>query len=663
MIHYYLGSLIILAGGLFSLFLPEKNRAWFATLSMGVGAVLLLIPSVNVLMVGNSLADRICFPAPIGEVRLLIDPLAAFFVVVISVMSFLCLLYSIGYLKSYREQKKSTASHLFFLNTLIFSMVLLVTVQNALFFLIVWEIMSLSSFFLVIFESEKKEVMSAGVHYFIIMHVSVLFIMAGFILLANKTGSFDLSTFKTVLETNKDLSGLVFMLFFIGFGIKAGFVPFHIWLPQAHPAAPSHVSAIMSGVMIKMGIYGILRTILFIGVPSLMISYFVLVISIISALFGVLYAVAQYDIKKLLAYSSIENIGIIGIGIGVGMLGLAYHNDLVTVLGFAGAILHILNHSIFKELLFFGAGAVYYRTHTRNMEKLGGLIKIMPYTAFFFLIGSIAISGLPPLNGFISELLIYLGMLHSFEFHQPVALITLALGAGSLALVGSLALFCFTKVFSIVFLGLPRDEKIATMNKGDVPVEMIIPMLILVLFSAAIGLFPQYALYFLRNAVQSFTGHQQIVLVSGKYMDIFRNISLCCLGFVLLIALIYVIKSILIRNKNVYKYKTWACGYDAVNNRMQYTASSYAGPFLSFLTPFFIKKFNIRKPKETFPKEAKFEMRIYDIIEFYLVDPIVKTNKKFLALFNWIQSGSTQQYILYGLIFLIIGLLVAMRMG
>jgi NADH:ubiquinone oxidoreductase subunit 5 (subunit L)/multisubunit Na+/H+ antiporter MnhA subunit len=296
------------------------------------------------------------------------------------------------------------------------------------------------------------------------------------------------------------------------------------------------------------------------------------------------------------------------------------------------------------------------------MEKLGGLIKIMPYTAVLFLIGSIAISGLPPLNGFISEFLIYLGMLHSFQIHQPLVLITLALGAASLALVGALALLCFTKAFSIVFLGVPRSEKISEMKKGDVPIVMIIPMCILALFSITIGLFPQHVLVLLKNTIQTFMGDKQIPLTTGPYMNILGNISIGCLGLVLLVVLIYVARKILVRGKSVYRHNTWACGYGPVNERMQYSGSSYVGPFLSFLTPFFIKKFNIRKPKETFPKEARFEMRIYDIIEFYLVHPLVKTNKKFLALFHWIQSGSTQQYILYGLLFLILALIGAMRL-
>ena len=276
--------------------------------------------------------------------NVVIDPLAAFFIVVISFMSFMASIYANGYMKHYLDKNMNTSSHCLFLTLLFASMLAVVTVQNALMFLIVWEIMSLSSFFLVIFEDNKKEVLSAGIKYLIYMHVSVIFIILAFVLMVANSGNLDFASFKTVLENNAGLANLAFILAFIGFGIKAGFVPFHNWLPEAHPAAPSHVSGVMSGVMIKTGIYGILRVLTLVGHPSIQVSYFVLIISVISALYGVLYAITQHDLKRLLAYHSIENIGIIGIGIGTGMLGLAYNCIPVAVLGFAGGILHILNH-------------------------------------------------------------------------------------------------------------------------------------------------------------------------------------------------------------------------------------------------------------------------------------------------------------------------------
>jgi len=654
--YFYTGLFLIFLGGLISIAFSEKLKAKIVSLFSGLGMILVLIPSLNVLFTGNTISKNIYFPEPIGKVNFVIDPLSAFFIPVISVMCFIGTIYAIGYIKPYLNKNKLTSSHFFFLSLLITSMLLVVTVQNALFFLIVWEMMSLSSFFLVIFENEKKEVISAGINYLITMHISILFIIAGFIILTLKSGNLDFALFKQVFELNNSLANMIFILLFIGFGIKAGFVPFHTWLPKAHPAAPSHVSGIMSGVMIKTGIYGILRILSLMSIPSVEISYFVLIISVISALFGVLYAIAQHDLKRLLAYHSVENIGIIGIGIGIGMLGLAYHNNLMTILGFSGGILHILNHSIFKELLFFGAGAVYNKTHTKNIEKLGGLIKTMPYTAAFFLIGSVAITGLPPLNGFISEFLIYFGMLHNFEIKSPVILIISILAIASLAFVGTMALLCFTKAFSVVFLGNPRGKEAESVKEEVSPI-MLIPMGILALFTFLIGLFPQYALFLVKNPVYTIISMKETVKALdchvASLLAMTGKAGLCFIGLFLLI---YALRTLLLKNKNVCNYKTWDCGYQAGNNRMQYTASSYASPFLSFLKPFFVKEFDTKKPKELFPKEAHFELHIHDIFEFYLINPVINANKKFLEQFYWIQSGSTQQYILYGLVFLIIAL-------
>lgn len=646
--YFYVGLILVFWGGLISTAFQEEQKAKIVSIFSGVGMIFLLTPAINVLFTGNSISKNIYLPEPIGKVEFLIDPLSAFFILVISVMSFIGTLYSIGYIKPYLGKNNCVSSHFFFLSILIASMLTVVSVQNAVFFLIVWEIMSLSSFFLVIFESEKKEVISASINYLVTMHISILFIITGFIMLIQKSGNPDFASFKP--------NDLIFILLFIGFGIKAGFVPFHTWLPKAHPAAPSHVSGIMSGVMIKTGIYGILRILSLMSIPSIGISYFVLVISVISALFGVLYAIAQHDLKRLLAYHSVENIGIIGIGIGIGMLGLAYHNDLVAILGFSGGILHVLNHSVFKELLFLGAGSVYNKTHTKNIEKLGGLIKLMPFTATFFLIGSAAITGLPPLNGFVSEFLIYLGMLHGSEIRNPVVFIVLVLAIASLALVGTMALLCFTKVFSVVFLGLPRSKE-AESIKEEVPKTMLLPMGILTAFTFLIGLFPQYALNLVKTPVRGLLKSPHYSFEATMPVNVFKIISLAGLGFLLLFALIYSLRTFLLRNKAVFGYKTWDCGYQYGNNRMQYTASSYASPFLSFLKPFMIKKFDISKPVELFPKEAHFELHILDIFEYYLIKPVIKANRRFLEKFYWIQSGSTQQYILYGLIFLVIALI------
>lgn len=645
--YLYLGIFLIFAGGLTSIILPEKLKAKIVSLFSGAGTIFVLIPALNSIFSGNVISENIYLPYPVGKVSFVIDPLSAFFILIISVISFIGTLYAIGYIKPYLDKAKLISSHFFFLSVLIASMLLVVTVQNALLFLLVWEIMSLSSFFLIIFEDEKKEILAAGINYLITMHISILFIIIGLIMLSIKSGSYDFSSFKP--------TDLIFILLFTGFGIKAGFVPFHTWLPKAHPAAPSHVSGIMSGVMIKTGIYGILRILSVMNIPSLKISYFVLIISIITALYGILYATAQRDIKKLLAYSSVENIGIIGIGTSIGMLGLAYHNNLIALLGFSGGLLHILNHSIFKELLFFGAGAVYHKTHTRNLEKLGGLIKSMPYTAVLFLVGAIAICGLPPFNGFVSEFLIYLGMLHDFEINSPFVMIITALAIASLAFVGTIAILCFTKAFSITFLGIPRSEE-AKCVKEETSLQMIIPMGILGIFILLIGLFPQYAVKLVKYPTIVLLQTQNFSYEAMMPLNILKIVSFSGIGFIMLFLFIFAIRTLLLKNKKIIKYKTWNCAYPNESSRTQYTASSYVSPFLSFFKPFLVKKFDVLKPKEIFPKEAHFTLHIYDIVEYYLINPVLNLNKKFLEQFYWIQSGSPQQYILYGLIFLIIAL-------
>ena len=448
------------------------------------------------------------------------------------------------------------------------------------------------------------------------------------------------------------MANIAFILGFIGFGIKAGFVPFHNWLPDAHPAAPSHVSGIMSGVMIKTGIYGILRTLLLIGIPSKGVAYFVLSIAGLTLLYGVLYAITQHDIKRLLAYSSIENIGIIGLGIGLGMLGLAYSNPIMTIFGFSGGLLHFLNHSIFKELMFFTAGSTYLKTHKRNIETLGGLIKKMPYTGTMFILGSVAISGLPPFNGFISEILIYAGLILGIPSSEINLFIVLIISIAALAMAGTMAIVCFSKASGIMFLGEARSSHAKDVKK-DVETIMIIPMLILTLAALLIGLFPQYFVGLVLSPVSMFVNDiSKSLEVFNSVVYLLQNLSFLFVLFSLVLLTIFGIKFIL--TKKAYEHTTWGCGYDRPNSHMQYTPSSYDNLFVSTLKPLFKRVSHIKKPKDLFPKDAYFELEIEDIEEAYIVEPIIKLDEKILAKFERIQNGNMQQYILFGLIFLVV---------
>lgn len=654
MLFFYISLIILLIGGLFCLIVPEKVKSVVNFIFYAVSFPLILVPSIEVLTKNTVLSASFSLNSLFGPVNIVIDPLSAFFVVIISLVGLLACLYSIGYMKPYIKERKRLSSHYFFQNVLIISMLLVVTLQNAFAFLIAWELMSLSSFFLVIFESEKEEVIKAGMNYLISMHIGLIFIISGFIFLSIQSGSFGFDSFKKVFESNKTTADILFILFFAGFGIKAGFFPLHTWLPRAHPAAPSPISAIMSGVMIKTGIYGILRVLSWTGTPSFFISYFVLIIALLSGIIGVIYAIAQHDLKKLLAYHSVENIGIIGLGIGVGMLGLSYQNSLVSVLGFSGAVLHVLNHALFKGLLFFGAGAVYKETGTRNIEKLGGLVKAMPFTAAFFLIGSIAISGLPPLNGFISEFLIYFGLFKGFNPANLIYTVILILTIAGLSLIGVMAMLCFTKAFSVVFLGSPRSEP--ARKALEAPVSMIIPMFIMGLLIAFIGLFPQAVFSFIRPVVMILSPAADIALDTAV-LNVLGSISKALFIFIGMFAVVFLLRFLLLRKRKVSIQKTWDCGYQAGTPRIQYTASSFAEPFLLLAKKLIDYKTIIKPPAGLFPKEASLERDSADMIETKAIMPTVSLLNKFLNLFSWIQSGRTQNYLIYGIVFLLLALL------
>jgi len=647
---FLFGIALILVGGIAAVFLPERLRIYAPAVSSGLALVPILYSVLPVLMGGTAVSLRLTLGYPIGEVILSLDPLSAFFAALIAAAGFPGVLYAIGYMRPYIGRGMATGAHVLFLCVFIASMLVAVVLKNALAFLIAWEIMSLSSFFLVIFEHGKESTLRAGIYYLIATHVGVIFLIAGFALLSLRTGSMDFDAFRAVAGTPE--ADIVFILLFIGFGLKAGFVPFHTWLPKAHPAAPSHVSGLMSGIMIKLGIYGILRALMFHGTPSAGMAAFVLGISIVTAVAGVMYAIAQHDLKRLLAYHSVENIGIIGIGIGVGMMGLAFGNPAMAALGFAGGILHVLNHSIFKGLLFYGAGAVYLKTHTLDIEKLGGLARRMRMTAVFFLIGSLAISGLPPFNGFVSELLIYLGMLNGVR--TPGAALTLvsALSICSLAVVGAMAFLCFTKAFGVVFLGSPRST-LAT-EPDEVEGTMLWAMGLLAFLCAAIGFLPQYAVRLAGAVVMQVAGLDSVVFDMGVNTGILCVVSCTCILFLGVFLSIYAIRGGLLKGKAVTGFKTWDCGYQAGTARMQYTASSYAGPFVGLVRLPLGMKTSLHPPEGLFPRAASLETEPHDAVERWSIDPMVRGIRRFLDLFSWIQSGNTQQYVLYGLIFLML---------
>lgn len=643
---------MLIVGGIVSLFCPENWKLKIVSAFSCLSSLLILTTVSSYTTISFNFE-------PFGQIIFDCDGLSKFFIIVISLVTALVSIYANGYMKPYLNKGRKIASHCLFYPLLTAAMLLVVSVQNVFAFLVIWEIMSLSSFFLVIFEDDKKEVLKAGIKYLIYMHISVIFIIAAFVIMSINANSYDFADIQTMFLQNPHLKDIVFLLAFVGFGTKAGFFPMHNWLPDAHPAAPSHVSAVMSAVMIKTGIYGILRVIQIIDKPTQLIGYTVLFISVITALYGIVYAVNQKDIKKLLAYSSVENIGLIGLGMSVIIFGLIYDLSLITMLGTVGCFMHILNHSIFKSLLFMGAGSVYLKTHTKDMEQLGGLIKKMPYTAIFFLFASIAICAFPPLNGFISEFMIYTGLFYLLNVNSSTLFIPIIFAIASLALVGTLVILAMSKVYSITFLGMPRSEH-SEKVEFDVEKTMLIPMGCMAILTLVIGIASPFICNFI--PLETFATIQENIEYDVQIIAIILSlISVIVLAFIFFIVILYFVKKLLTRKSQ--NYVTWGCGYDKGNNHIQYTASSYASPFTSILTPLFKKIFDVKKPKGLFPKDAHYSSDVEDVEEAYIINPILKFDEKFLSRFERLQDGNIQHYILYGLIFLILILVGVVFIG
>jgi hydrogenase-4 component B len=588
-----------------------------------------------------------------GNVIVRIDSLSAWFILTINFTMITGALYGINYMKKYRDRRSDLTLHCIAYILVQFALLGICSVQNGFIFLLFWELMALSVFILVIFEHEKPDTIKAGINYLVQSHISIVFLMLGFIYVAFKTGNYGFDAITDFSNHQSTLAGTaLFLCFFVGFAIKAGFVPFHTWLPYAHPAAPTHVSGIMSGVVIKIGIYGILRMLLLIKTDYTTIGYIILILSVITGIYGVMLATIQHNLKKLLAYHSIENIGIIGIGIGLGCIGLGSANKWMAILGFTGALLHTLNHSLFKSVLFFTAGNVLQSAHTVNIERLGGIIKRMPKTAIMFLIAALAICGLPPLNGFVSEFLIFGGLYNWLFSASLISLITLVFALGGLVFIGGLAVFCFTKAFSIVFLGngrtIPKEEI------HETGFWQLLPIYFSVLLMIIIGLFPAIFIAALQKPVNLFT-HPVVFnlnLIKVSAIDSLQIINWMFLGFLIMIIAIFGLRKLSNRKRLIEKGTTWVCAYMPLGNKSQYTASSYVRSFSKLAKPILDIEKNDDTISEVFPSVKRYETEPYDKVERIFIDKPLKLLSRFANLFLFLQNGQLQRYIIYGIIFI-----------
>lgn len=648
------------ASALISLVFYNKHKICniVSNLFSSIAAVAGIWLSITNILSGTqkNFITSISFSVPHIALSLYIDKLSAFFILALSILTLSVSIYSIGYISHYYG-KRSVGLFNFLYNTFILSMIFVMTSGNVIGFLISWELMSLLSYFLVIFESEQPGNKRAGTLYLIMTHIGTAFLMIAFIITYKYTGSFDIGV--NVGAVPDSIKSAVFVLLLIGFGTKAGIIPFHVWLPYAHPAAPSNVSALMSGIMIKTAIYGIIR---FAFIPftdkPLWWGALILGAGAVSTVLGVAYALMEHNIKKLLAYSSIENIGIILMGVGISFMAYSNDNLVLSGLSLMAALFHLLNHTIFKGVLFLGAGAIHYATHTKDMEELGGLIKKMPITGFFFLIASLSISAIPAFNGFVSEWLTYQSLFISLSSSTSAVNLIEMLSVAALAMAGALAAACFVKLIGISFLGLPRSEHAEAAR--EVPISMRIGQGLLVALCIILGIFPTVALGLIDSVNLEILGTSLMEKVQGGVFLVYYPISIgdnaiSPLAILIVGALtagaVFILLKLAGSNTKERKYGTWDCGFTGLNSRMQYSATGFSKPLRIVLKPIYLPGRELKTEEGVSPyyhKSIKYLVSTQSIFEKYIYLPIIRffaqlSRKTRLS----IQTGSIHAYLIY----------------
>lgn len=634
---------------------------------IGSGAGLVL--GVAALASSQPLTLDIPYLIPLTGLALRLDGLGAFFLIVVGVLGVSASLYGFGYSAMY-EGRYSLRMMGALLNILLLSLCLQVLADNALTFLLMWEVMSLAAYWLVLTEHDQPGTTRAGVWYIAMTHAGFAALVAMFLLLSGG----ELTTSFTAMRSHAaslalPLRDAIFLLALVGFGSKAGIVPLHIWLPMAHPVAPSHISALMSGVVIKMGIYGLVRVVLdLLGGGPVWWGGLVLGLGAVSALLGVLYALMEHDLKRLLAYHSVENIGIILIGVGAGLMFHSYGLLTLATLGFIGGLYHTVNHATFKGLLFLGAGSVLHATHTRNMEEMGGLIKRMPWTALFFLIGAAAISALPPLNGFASEWLVFQALLGGFNIPVPEVAVLMPVAVGMLALTSGLAAACFVKAFGITFLAIPRSPEAEHAHES--PLSMRLGMGILTLACVGLGLAPFAVVPALGKVLTGLGGLPDTrpdftFNVSIQTPAAFGQISptLVAAGLLLILVLVPVVMRVFRVNDRLRVGDTWGCGRIGQTPRMEYTATAFAEPlrrvFAELYRPTRELTIDFKSESKYFVQSIEYKSEITPLFERLMYDPFLRLVRSTARQVRRLQAGSLHLYLVYVTVVLVVLLLAA----
>lgn len=627
----------------------------------------------GVLAVVSGITNKLILPLGLPDLpfHLRVDPLAGFFITVICLLSFFVSLYSIGYVKGYLGKRPVTKLVIFY-SLFLAGMMMVVIADDALFFLISWEVMAAASYFLVMFEDEHIENRKAAFLYMIIAHVGAIAILLSFGIMAGLTTGFESFsgyTFDAMRQAEFPLTWATtaFFLAFFGFAAKAGVIPLHVWLPEAHPVAPSNVSALMSGVMLKTAIYGIIRvTFDLLGSFPWWWGAIVLILGLLSAVMGVLFALMQDDLKRLLAYSSVENIGIILIGIGASMIFTSFQMPLLAALALIAGLYHTMNHAMFKGLLFMGAGAVLHATGERNMEMMGGLIHRMKWTAPLFLIGCVSISALPPFNGFVSEWLTFQAFLLSPALPSPMLKLLIPLGAALLALTAALSAACFVKAFGITFMGHWRGAHMPRVHEADWPMRS--GMILASLACLLLGILPTIFIDWMDIIPQQLIG-TKIGASSGAYGWLWLSpiaperasysgpiVFLGILFVVMAVYLLLHVKPGVIRRTPI-----WDCGFAKLNQRMQYSAASFSMPIRRIFGFLFKIKEEVKltpcSTHKPFPKRLNYNLKVRDRFWGWLYRPIVDSSFWVARHVGKLQQGRIQAYLIYSFITIIILLL------
>ncbi len=626
-----------------------------------VGSIVMLYLAWTVLRDGEAVLLPIGRWLHAGEFALRIDPLAAFFLLLLSIVGGAASLYAIGYTSDHYSPRYAVLPAVF--NLFLASTAFVFASSHAGAFLVAWELMTLTSLLLIVYEHEQATNVRAGFVYVVMTYTGTALLMAAFFILAAAAGDLGFEKFGGLSLTPMQRN-LIFLLAFGGFGAKAGIIPLHVWLPKAHPAAPSHVSAVLSGVMLKTAVYGMARFYLeFLGVGPTWWGLMIVGFGIVSALLGVLYALMETDIKRLLAYSSLENLGVVMLGIGAGLMFSSAGKPLLAGLAWSAALLHVFNHGIFKALLFLAAGAAVQATGTRDLEALGGLIRRMPYTAGAFFVGALAISSLPPFNGFISEWMTLQSL-----FYLPQALtgvtgkIAGALLFVALAMTAALVAACFVKAFGIAFLARPRSRKAE--NAREAPVSMTFPMFILAGICLYLGLWPQMMLQAIGRVLQPYVGIDTRGLFEVDHVGVLMRansaegvLSVSLLAGLLLVGCLAAVGLYYLKGRAVRMIAPiWACGKSATP-RNQYSATGFAGP-IRWSFRWVLRSQRQRVADETenvyLGKKLVYHQSIRYIVDEVIYDPVQRWILRQARFMKRLQAGSVQLYVGYVLVVTIV---------